>query len=130
MLDAVEEWGDGTCEKLAVTGLLMGLRPEERYGLDWADIDFRTGVAHIRRAYTAVSAAEGGNVLKETKTEKSTRDVPMPPEAAKRLLRLSTNGNIVASGPFLTGPRAGGSPLRRHARDGGRSCASIRAFRL
>ena len=103
VLDAAEGWGDGTCEKLAVTGLLMGLRPEERYGLDWADVDFRAGMVRVRRAYTAVSAAEGGNVLKETKTKRSARDVPMPPEASRRLMRLSRDGNVVMSGPFLIG---------------------------
>lgn len=103
VLDTAEGWGDGTCEKLAVTSLLMGLRPEERYGLDRADVDFRAGMVRVRRAYAAVGAAEGGNVLKETKTEGSARNVPMPPEAARRLMRLSRDGNAVMSGPFLTG---------------------------
>lgn len=64
--------------RLVLTGLLLGLRPEERYALDYEDIDFAGRAVYVSKAYVTVSGERGGHVLKETKTELSTRTVPMP----------------------------------------------------
>ena len=64
--------------RLVVTGLMLGLRPEERYALDYEDFDFANGTVSISNAYVTASAKHGGNQLKETKTELSKRLIPMP----------------------------------------------------
>lgn len=75
-------------EAIAVTGFLLGLRPEERYALDWSEVDIAAGIVHVTQALTQVSASEGGVDLKEPKTENAVRDVPMPKSAADRLAML------------------------------------------
>ena len=64
--------------RLVMAGLMLGLRPEERYGLDYEDFDFGNGTVYIHKAYVVASAECGGNQLKETKTELSHRLIPMP----------------------------------------------------
>lgn len=98
ILAAVEGYGDPEYAKLAATGFLMGLRPEERYGLDWEDFDRGMTLVRVRRAYTAASAREGGNDLKCTKTPLSARTVPVPPRA-----RFMLCGMERGEGPFVVG---------------------------
>ncbi len=103
LLAAVEDYGEDSVMKVAFTGLLMGLRPEERYGLDDDDVDADRGVLYVRRAYTPSSAAEGGNNLKGTKTDKGTRSLPMTAPFSARLHLLGRN----PGGPFVTGASGG-----------------------
>lgn len=98
LLDAVFDDGDESLQKLAVTGLLMGLRPEERYGLDWEDLDLDAGIANVRQAYVTASPQHGGKQVKPTKTELSTRRLPIPAPAVERL-----RGIPRADGPFILG---------------------------
>lgn len=100
LMAAVDEVGGPCVEALAVLGLYMGLRPEERYALDHADVDLDRGVVSVTKAFVAASPAEGGCQLKETKTELSSRVVPIPAPAAGRLARLCPPG---AEGPLLLG---------------------------
>lgn len=93
----------GFCRTLAVLGLMMGLRPEERYGLDWRDLDLTEGVCHVRRAYLSVSRREGSYDEKEPKTALSARDVPIPDDVRAMLARDRSRGGIVRMGPVLTG---------------------------
>ena len=93
----------GFCLVLALLGLLMGLRPEERYGLDWEDVDLPSGMCRIRRAYLMVSSAEGTHELKGPKTELSRRDVPVPPDVADALAAMPGDH----MGPVLTGSGGG-----------------------
>lgn len=60
-------------------GLQLGLRREEVCALRWCDIDFRQQVMHITHAF---SKGETGWIFWETKTNKGTRDIPLP----KRIL--------------------------------------------
>ena len=96
--EAVDAYGSECIEKMCVTGLMLGLRPEERYGLDWRDFDFERATVHVQRAYTTSSKAEGGNTLKGTKTELSTRLLPLPTEAVRRLSAMERG-----DGPFILG---------------------------
>lgn len=93
----------GFCLALGLLGLLMGLRPEERYGLDWGDIDAASGVCHVRRAYLMVSGREGTHDLKGPKTKLSRRDVPMPPDVVDALMGMPG----AHAGPVLVGPGGG-----------------------
>lgn len=61
--------------RLVMTGLMLGLRPEERYALDYEDFDFSDGTVTVSNAYVS---ARGGNQLKQPKTELSRRVIPMP----------------------------------------------------
>lgn len=79
LLAIVREKGSQSVQQIAYTGLLEGMRPEERYALDWADLDVDSRTITIDKAYVASSAKHGGERLKTTKTEKSTRIIPMHP---------------------------------------------------
>lgn len=104
--EAIDALGNPeTAELLAVTGFLMGLRPEERYGLDWEDFAPGMAGARVRRAYVTASPRHGGLQLKDPKTELSARFVPAPPDARARLARIGEG----RSGPVLLG--AGGGRL-------------------
>lgn len=63
--------------RLVMAGLTLGLRPEERYALDYEDIDSANCTVSIRGAYVAASSEHGGCQMKGTKTEYSERVIPM-----------------------------------------------------
>lgn len=98
LLDALDAMGEDSVRRIAASGLLMGLRPEERYGLDCEDFDLEGGTVMVRSAYVAASPREGGNQLKGTKTDLSTRLLPLHP----RVAALCEPG---AAGPWITGAR-------------------------
>ena len=100
LIAAIDDYGDDCVERIAMTGLHMGLRPEERYGLDCEDVDNRRGTVTVRQAYVTASPLEGGRQLKSTKTELSTRQVPIPPTMIDRMARLAPEGS---TGPFVLG---------------------------
>ena len=64
--------------RLVMSGLMIGLRPEERYGLNYEDFDFANGTVSVQRAYIVAPKELGGVQLKDTKTELSHRIIPMP----------------------------------------------------
>lgn len=64
--------------RLVMSGLLLGLRPEERYALNHEDFDFANGTVTINGAYVMASKTHGGNQMKSPKTELSQRTIPMP----------------------------------------------------
>ena len=80
LLGIVRQKGSQSVQRIAYTGLLQGLRPEERYALDWADVDVQARTIAVTKAYVSTSAKHGGERLKETKTEKSSRIIPMHPD--------------------------------------------------
>ncbi len=55
---------------------LLGLRREEVGGLRWCDIDLDTGTLRIRQARVDIN---GHDTIVATKTERSARDLPVPP---------------------------------------------------
>lgn len=71
-LDHVAAHRLGGCFALA----LLGLRREEVGGLRWSDIDLDTGALCIRQARVDVN---GRDMIVPTKTERSARDLPVPP---------------------------------------------------
>lgn len=94
---------EGFCLVLGTLGLMMGLRPEERYGLDWKDIDFQKQSCTIKQAYLAVSAREGGHNLKEPKTPLSARVLPIPSDACTLLKEYRDRDNVSRIGAVLEG---------------------------
>jgi integrase len=98
LLSIVRQNGSQCVQRIAYTGLLQGLRPEERYALDWADVDVRQRTIAVNKAYVASSAKHGVERLKETKTEKTTRVIPMHPDFATWVVDIP-RGN----GAFIVG---------------------------
>lgn len=98
LLAIVRENGSQCVQRIAYTGLLQGLRPEERYALDWVDIDIDGQSITVNKAYVASSTKHGGERLKATKTELSTRVIPMHPDFAAWVDELP-RGN----GAFIVG---------------------------
>ena len=98
LLAIVRQKGSQSVQRIAYTGLLQGLRPEERYALDWADVDVRQRTIAVNKAYVASSTKHGGERLKETKTEKSTRVIPMHPDFYEWVVDIPRGG-----GAFIVG---------------------------
>ncbi len=76
----------GVCRLWAavVLGVSLGLRRGEVMGLRWQDVDFDNDVIKIEQNLTDV---DGMPLLSETKTEDSTREIPMMPIVRTVLLR-------------------------------------------
>lgn len=97
-LGIVSERGSESVQRIAYTGFLLGLRPEERYALDWSDIDGADKTVHVRQAYVAASSNHGGRQLKEPKTVNGERTIPMVEPFTDWL-----SGQGKGSGPFIVG---------------------------
>ena len=101
-LKTVSQNGSECVQRIAFTGLLCGLRPEERYALNWDDFDVENGTITVDSAYVIASRKHGGTQEKETKTEKSTRVIPMHPDFKEWLESLERS-----DGAFITGADGG-----------------------
>ena len=83
-------------QRVVMLGVYQGLRPEERYALDWSDFDMSEQTITINGAYVMASREHGGTQLKETKTELSTRTIPMHPSFLRWLVDVPrTDGAFV-----------------------------------
>lgn len=69
-------------EPAVVLSSVLGLRPGETYGMEWRDIDMRSGAVHVRRTLQEV---RGLLHVYLPKTEKSERTVYLPRFALDRL---------------------------------------------
>lgn len=98
LLEIVRLRGSQCVQRIAYSGLLQGLRPEERYALDWADFDLDERTINVSKAYVSTSAKHGGERLKATKTEKSTRVIPMHRDFHSWLVDIPSGG-----GAFILG---------------------------
>ena len=98
LLDIVAHRASQCVQRISYLGLLQGLRPEERYALDWSDVDMERGVITVRKAYTPASPKHGGLVLKAPKTENGARTIPMLPQFSEWLSTQDCGG-----GPFIVG---------------------------
>ena len=80
-LDVVRQ--DDVWSDFFYTELTTGMRRGEICGLRWQDFDEKTGRLQIRRAVT--SKKGGGVKIGETKTEKGTRSIQLPPSTVEIL---------------------------------------------
>lgn len=80
-LDVVRQ--DAVWSDFFYTELTTGTRRGEICGLKWQDFDEKTGRLQIRRAVT--SRKGGGVKIGETKTEKGTRTIQLPPSTVEIL---------------------------------------------
>jgi len=97
-LNIVSQDAPQSLQRIVFTGLLLGLRPEERYALDWLDFDTDKKTVTIDSAYVTASAKHGGLQEKETKTPKSARVLPLPPDFMEWFDGLPCGG-----GAFIVG---------------------------
>lgn len=82
-------WGH-ELEAWLICSVTLGLRPEEALGLEWSDIDLRSGLVRIRRGVQWVS---GHEVVVEPKTDLSARDVVLPRFSIIRLRQIRGRGD-------------------------------------
>jgi integrase len=76
---------DTEIEAPVILAMALGLRKAEALGLRWENVDFiknRIFICEIRRE------SKSGEIIKEPKTEKSTRYLPMPDELATFLKKI------------------------------------------
>lgn len=117
---------------------LLGLRREEVGGLRWQDIDLGTGAPRIRQARVDVN---GKDHIVPTKTDRSARDLPLPPRelAMVKAMRTAHQREHLAVGRPLTEAdlllsRADGTPLpvREYSREftAQRKAAGLKAITL
>ena len=77
-IEVVQNDAPESITKLVMTGLMLGLRPEERYALNYEDFDFPNGTVEVRSAFISATKKHGGCHVKEPKTPLSNRVIPMP----------------------------------------------------
>lgn len=73
---------------MLVFALSTALRVGELTGLQWADIDFKQNVIHVRQQLTYRNLGDGSKFrVQPLKTEAGRRDIPMTDSARKSLIR-------------------------------------------
>lgn len=72
-------------EATVACGLWLGLRRSEQCGLQWGDIDLRTGIVHIRRGLQVI---DGDVVVAKVKTHRSRRPHMLPRSGRERLAEI------------------------------------------
>lgn len=117
---------------------LLGLRREEVGGLRWQDIDLDTGALRIRQARVDVN---GHDTIVPTKTDRSARDLPLPPRElamVKAMRKTHVREHLAIGRPLAEGDlllsRADGTPLpvREYSREfaARRKAAGLKAIPL
>jgi integrase len=86
------------------TAIYTGLRLGELLGLQWTDVDFETGVLHVRRQWTLTGE------LTEPKTKKGVRRVPLGDDMVAYLRRQKLASKYSTEGDFVFASKAG-TPL-------------------
>lgn len=84
-------WGH-PLEAWLICSLTLGLRTEEGLGLEWADIDLRSGRVSIRRG---LQWTQGHETIVQPKTELSRRDLVLPRFAVLRLRQIKGKGRLI-----------------------------------
>lgn len=72
-------------EAVVLCAAVLGLRPSEAAGLDWGDVDWRSGWVHVQRG---AHSTQGGTVEYGCKTRLSDRHLKLPRFALERLRQL------------------------------------------
>lgn len=86
-------------EAWIICSVCLGLRTEEALGLEWSDIDLRSGTVRVQRC---VQYLRGKTVVVEPKTELSKRTIILPKFAVQRLREIKQTGRLTGD---LTPPQ-------------------------
>lgn len=113
-------------EAVVLCAAALGLRPSEAAGLDWSDVDWRSGWVHVQR--TAHTVRGGATVEYGCKTDLSDRWLKLPRWALGRLraIRGSRRSGRMRGG---LSPRCIYGRFRRLLRRIGMAGASMEALR-
>lgn len=76
-------------EAVVICAITLGLRRGEACGLEWSDINFKTGAVHINKSRQYVN---GEIITVRTKTDRSTRTLYLPKFALRRLKQIKGHG--------------------------------------
>lgn len=99
-------------EAVVIVGLWLGLRRTEQCGMQWGDIDLRSGLVHVRRGLQRV---RGEVVETDVKTHRSARPHMLPRMARERLAEIKRERRPAAR-DWLMGPNADPARYARHLR--------------
>ncbi len=77
-------------EALYVVAIMLGLRQGEILGLSWSDVDLGKGTLRVRQQLQWSTDKPRRPLLVEPKTERSKRQLPLPPEVLDVLRRHRT----------------------------------------
>jgi integrase len=105
-VEAVADELDPRFRAIPVVAVGTGLRPEELFGLDRADVDRDAGVLHVRRRFTQGVLKEGG------KTDGSTRTVPLRRRVLEALDAMPRRIDTPVLFPAPRGGRIDGEKFR------------------
>ena len=72
-------------EATVILGVWLGLRRSEQCGMQWGDIDLRSGLVHVRRGLQRVKREI---VVTDVKTHRSARPLMLPSTARARLAEI------------------------------------------
>lgn len=92
IINSIPSLSDDSDRRFMAFLMFTPMRPSEIYGLRWEDLDFENGMIHIERALTF---AEGKSFLNKTKTDKSTRVIPIDPRLSEFLEPHLETGVVV-----------------------------------
>lgn len=117
---------------------LLGLRREEVGGLRWSDVDLDTGLLRIRQARVDIN---GRNMIVATKTDRSARDLPLPPQELAMLKgmravqlreRLAVGRPLADNDLLLSRADSTPMPVREYSREfaAQRKAAGLKAITL
>lgn len=112
-----------------ICGVWLGLRRSEQCGLQWMDINLKTGIVMIRRG---VQVIDGELLVTQVKTHRSMRHNVLPRVAIERLREIKRQANPKPSN-WLMGdnpnPDLYARKLRQHTKKAGVYCPAPKYFR-
>lgn len=116
---------DEPWEAVVLCAAALGLRPSEAAGLDWSDVDWRSGWVHIQRGAHTVG---GSTVEYACKTKLSDRWLKLPRFALERLRQLRGQRRSGRMRGSMT-PRAIYTRFKRYLRRIGLGRCSMESLR-
>lgn len=126
LLRACYEWEH---EATVICGVWLGLRRSEQCGLQWRDINLKTGVVMIRRG---VQVINGELLVTDVKTHRSMRPNVLPKVAIERLREIKRQLNPKPTDWIMgvdPNPETYARRLRSHAKKRGIYCPAPKFFR-
>lgn len=125
LLRAVYGW---TYESTVICGVWLGLRRSEQCGLQWRDINLKTGVVIIRRGLQVVDREV---IVTEVKTHRSLRPNVLPKVAIERLREIKRKINPKPTDWLLNdpNPETYARKLKAYTKSQGIYCPAPKFFR-
>ena len=125
LLRAVYGW---EYEPTVICGVWLGLRRSEQCGLQWGDINLKTGIVRIRRGLQVI---DGKLVETQVKTHRSMRPTVLPSVAIERMREIKREKRPKASDWLVDdpNPETYARKLKAFAKKNGIYCSAPKYFR-